>query len=264
MPVFKPDIRTVEVTRYITPLREGGSLPAVTEADDGFMYVLKFKGAGQGIKVLISELIGGELAKLMGLKVPEIVFAQLDEAFGRTEPDEEIQDLLKASRGLNLAMHYLQGAFIFDAVVNKIDEHTASKIVWLDSLITNIDRTARNTNMLMWHNELWLIDHGASLYFQHNLTNAEEQAKRPFPSIKDHVLLPFAKQLKAVNNEFSKCITKKDINTIVDLIPEEWLQDIFRDLHGDKRKVYNDFLITRLGRSDEFTKEAEHARQTLI
>ena len=199
MPVFKPDIRTVEVTRYITPLREGGSLPAVTEADDGFMYVLKFKGAGQGIKVLISELIGGELAKLMGLKVPEIVFAQLDEAFGRTEPDEEIQDLLKASRGLNLAMHYLQGAFIFDAVVNKIDEHTASKIVWLDSLITNVDRTARNTNMLMWHNELWLIDHGASLYFQHNLTNPEEQAKKPFPSIKDHVLLPFAKQLNEVN-----------------------------------------------------------------
>jgi hypothetical protein len=131
MPVFKPEIRTVEVTRYITPLREGGSLPAVTEADDGFMYVLKFKGAGQGIKVLISELIGGELAGLMSLKVPEIVFAQLDEAFGRTEPDEEIQDLLKASRGLNLAMHYLQGAFIFDAVVNKIDEYTASKIVWL-------------------------------------------------------------------------------------------------------------------------------------
>jgi len=221
MPVFKPEIRTVEVTRYITPLREGGSLPAVTEADDGFMYVLKFKGAGQGVKVLISELIGGELAALMGLKVPEIVFAQLDEAFGRTEPDEEIQDLLKASRGLNLAMHYLQGAFIFDAVVNKVDPYTASKIVWLDSLITNVDRTARNTNMLMWHNELWLIDHGASLYFQHNLTNPEEQAKKPFPSIKDHVLLPFAKQLNEVNEEFSKLITKENINTIVDMIPEE-------------------------------------------
>jgi len=264
MPVFKPEIRTVEVTRYIPPLREGGSLPAVTEADDGFMYVLKFKGAGQGIKVLISEIIGGELAGLMGLKVPEIVFAQLDEAFGRTEPDEEIQDLLKASRGLNLAMHYLQGAFIFDAVVNKIDAYTASKIVWLDSLITNVDRTARNTNMLMWYNELWLIDHGASLYFQHNLTNAKEQAKRPFPAIKDHVLLPFAKQLKEVNEEYSKLITKEDISAIVDLVPGEWLQDIFKDVYGNKRKVYNDFLMTRLNRSDEFTKEAEHARQILI
>jgi len=264
MSVFKPEIRTVEVTRYITPLREGGSLPAVTEADDGFMYVLKFKGAGQGIKVLISELIGGELAGLMGLKVPEIVLAQLDEAFGRTEPDEEIQDLLKASRGLNLAMHYLQGAFIFDAVVNKIDSYTASKIVWLDSLITNVDRTARNTNMLMWHNELWLIDHGASLYFQHNLTNAGEQAKKSFPAIKDHVLLPFAKQLDEVNDAYSTFITKENIHAIAALIPEEWLQDVFKDLPGDKRKVYIDFLMTRLNGSGEFTKEAEHARQTLI
>src|SRR3954465_6168231 len=142
------ELRHVNVTRYVTPLREGGSLPAITEADDGFLYVLKFRGSGQGVKTLIAELIGGALAKLMGLKVPEIVFAELDEAFGRTEPDEEIQDLLKASRGLNLAMHYLQGAFVFDAVVNKIDATLASKIVWLDCLITNVDRTARNTNML--------------------------------------------------------------------------------------------------------------------
>ncbi len=211
MTEFNPGIRTVEVTRYITPLREGGSLPAVTEADDGFMYVLKFKGAGQGVKVLIAELLGGELAKLMGLKVPEIVFAELDEAFGRTEPDEEIQDLLKASRGLNLAMHYLQGAFVFDAVVNKTDEDLASTIVWLDCFITNVDRTARNTNMLVWHNELWLIDHGASLYFQHSLTNAAEQALRPFPTVKDHVLLPFAAKLDEVNAQFSKLITTRKI-----------------------------------------------------
>src|SRR3954469_20129001 len=142
-----PEIRTVQVTRYVTPLREGGSLPAIAEANDGFLYALKFRGAGQGVKALIAELIGGELARRIGLKVPEIVFAELDEAFGRTEPDEEIQDLLKASRGLNLGMHYLQGAFIFDAVVNKVDELLASKIVWLDCLITNVDRTARNTNM---------------------------------------------------------------------------------------------------------------------
>jgi hypothetical protein len=260
---FKPEIRTVEVTRYITPLREGGSLPAVTEADDGFMYVLKFKGAGQGVKALIAELLGGELARLMGLKVPEIVFAQLDEAFGRTEPDEEIQDLLKASRGLNLAMHYLQGAFIFDAVVNKIDAWLASKIVWLDCLITNVDRTARNTNMLVWHNELWLIDHGASLYFQHALTNTTEQATRPFAAIKDHVLLPYATKLDEVNNEYSKLISKDNIEAIVDLIPDEWLKEIFEDV-PDKHKVYKDFLETRVSNSNLFIQEAKNARETLI
>jgi len=260
---FIPDIRTVEVTRYITPLREGGSLPAVTEADDSFMYVLKFKGAGHGVKALIAELIGGELAKLIGLKVPEIVFAQLDEAFGRTEPDEEIQDLLKASRGLNLAMHYLQGAFIFDAVVNKIDVLLASKIVWLDCLITNVDRTARNTNMLVWHNELWLIDHGASLYFQHALVNAKVQATKPFAAIKDHVLLPYASKLNEVNDEYSKLISKENIEMIVDLIPDEWLKEIFEDV-SDKRKVYKDFLLTRLSNSNLFTQEANNARETLI
>src|ERR1700689_2361316 len=159
------EIRTVNVTRYVMPLREGGSLPAIAEADDGFLYVIKFRGAGQGPKALIAELIGGEIARAAGLKVPEIVFANLDEAFGRTEPDEEIQDLLKASVGLNLALHYLSGAITFDPVANIIDSLLASKIVWLDCLLTNVDRTARNTNMLLWHKELWLIDHGASLYF---------------------------------------------------------------------------------------------------
>ncbi|MBS1747949.1 MAG: aminotransferase class I and II [Bacteroidetes bacterium] len=266
MQAFNPEIRTVEVTRYVTPLREGGSLPAVTEADDGFMYVLKFRGAGQGVKALIAELISGLLAKLMGLKLPEIVFAHLDEAFGRTEPDEEIQDLLKASRGLNLAMHYLQGAFIFDAVVNTIDADTASKIVWLDSLITNVDRTARNTNMLIWHDELWLIDHGASLYFQHALTDANEQAKKPFTAIRDHVLLPYATQLDKVNETFSSLITKEDIETIINIIPDNWLDEIFPDISSSqaKRQVYKDFLITRLSHSDSFTQEAKNARETLI
>jgi hypothetical protein len=263
MAVFKPDIRTVEVTRYITPLREGGSLPAITEADDGFLYVLKFRGSGQGVKTLIAELIGGALAKLMGLKLPEIVFAELDEAFGRTEPDEEIQDLLKASRGLNLGMHYLQGAFIFDAVVNKVDEWLASKIVWLDCLIMNVDRTARNTNMLVWHNELWLIDHGASLYFQHALTSAAEQARKPFIAVKDHVLLPFATKLNEVNAEYAKLISKEDIEAIVDTIPEVWLGEIFEDVQ-DKRQVYKDFLVTRLAHSNQFTQEANDTRKTLI
>src|SRR3954470_17838663 len=183
-------IRTVNVTRYVTPLREGGSLPAIVEADDNFLYVLKFRGAGQGTRALIAELIGGEIARALGFKVPEIVFATLDEAFGRTEPDEEIQDLLKASVGLNLALHYLSGAITYDPVVTQLDEKLASQIVWLDCLLTNVDRTPRNTNMLVWHKELWLIDHGAALYFHHSWHNWEEQAKRPFVQVKDHVLLP--------------------------------------------------------------------------
>ena len=189
------EIRNVQVTRYLSPLREGGSMPAIAEADDGFLYVLKFKGAGQGIKALIAELIGGEIARIIGLKVPEIVFANLDEAFGRTEPDEEIQDLLKKSTGLNMAMHYLSGAITFDPVVNDVDSLIASKIVWLDSFITNVDRTARNTNMLMWHKELWLIDHGAALFFHHTWHNWEEQSIKPFVQIKDHVLLPQASEI---------------------------------------------------------------------
>src|ERR1700748_2570596 len=173
-------LRTVNVTRYIQPLREGGSLPALAEADDNFKYVLKFKGNGHGVKSLIAELIGGEIARALGLKIPELVFANLDEAFGRTEPDEEIQDLLKASVGLNLALHYLSGAITYDPVVTKLDETLASQIVWLDCLLMNMDRTARNTNMLLWHKELWLIDHGASLYFHHSWQNWEEQAVKPF------------------------------------------------------------------------------------
>src|SRR5215210_6980099 len=175
---YAPELRTVNVTRYVTPLREGGSLPAIAEADDGFMYVLKFRGAGQGIKALIADLLGAELARALGLKVPEIVFATLDEAFGRTEPDEEIQDLLKASTGLNLGLHYLSRAITFDPVVTTIDAKLASQIVWLDCLVTNVDRTARNTNMLIWNKQLWLIDHGAALYFHHAWKNLDEQGHR--------------------------------------------------------------------------------------
>src|SRR5476649_786395 len=209
------ELRTVNVIRYVTPLREGGSLPAIAEADDGFLYVLKFRGAGQGAKALIAELIGGEIARALGLKVPEIVFANLDEAFGRTEPDEEIQDLLKASTGLNIALHYLSGAITFDPVITSLDPKLASQIVWLDCLITNVDRTARNTNMLTWHKELWLIDHGASLYFHHSWHNWEEQAKRPFVQVKDHVLLPQATELNQVDAEFRSILTEERISSIV-------------------------------------------------
>src|SRR6476620_11135891 len=216
-------LRTVDVMRYVTPLREGGSLPAIVEADDEFLYALKFRGAGQGIKALIAELIGGELARLMGLKVPEIVFAELDEAFGRTEGDEEIQDLLKASVGKNLALHYLSGAITFDPTVNEVDPVLASMIVWLDCFITNVDRTPRNTNMLIWNKELWLIDHGAALYFHHSWDNWNEQSKKPFVQVKDHVLLPYASQLDAVDKAFRTILTDERIRSIVSLIPNEWL-----------------------------------------
>jgi hypothetical protein len=213
-------LRTVNVIRYVTPLREGGSLPAIVEADDGFLYVLKFRGAGQGVKALIAELIVGEIARLLHLRVPEIVFAELDPAYGRTEPDEEIQDLLKASAGLNLALHYLSGAITYDPVVDDIDAKLASQIVWLDSLVTNVDRTARNTNMLIWHRELWLIDHGAALYFHHAWQNVAEQGKRSFAQIKDHVLLPFATELDIVNEEYKTVLTPESIRAIVALVPD--------------------------------------------
>src|SRR5882757_9769613 len=223
MEFVAPDIRNVNVTRYVTPLREGGSLPAIAEADDSFLYVIKFRGAGQGVKALIAELIGGEIARKIGLKIPELVFANLDTAFGRTEPDEEIQDLLKASVGLNLALHYLSGAITFDPTVTPLPSRLASQIVWLDCLLTNVDRTPRNTNMLVWNKELWLIDHGASLYFHHSWDNWEQQATRPFVQVKDHVLLPRAAELEAVDGEFRSILTSERIRSIVSLIPDEWL-----------------------------------------
>ncbi|MGN6438072.1 MAG: HipA family kinase [Agriterribacter sp.] len=252
-------IRSVNVLRYVTPLREGGSLPAITEADDGFMYVLKFRGAGQGVKALIADLLGGEIAQTLGLKMPEMVFAHLDEAFGRTEPDEEIQDLLKASTGLNLGVHYLSGAITYDPAVTKLNAELASQIVWLDCLLTNVDRTARNTNMLIWRRELWLIDHGASLYFHHSWTNWEEQAKRPFVQVKDHVLLPQATALEAADKKGKQLLTPERIKAIVALIPDDWLPDAQHGTPDEQRAVYAKFLETRLAHSEIFVKEAQHA-----
>jgi len=257
-------LRTVNVTRYVTPLREGGSMPAIAEADDDFLYVLKFRGAGQGHKALIAEIIGGEIARQLGLRVPELVFARLDEAFGRTEPDEEIQDLLKASVGLNLALHYLSGAITFDPTVTKIDPLLASQIVWLDCLLTNMDRTARNTNMLLWHKELWLIDHGASLYFHHSWQNWEEQAKKAFVLVKDHVLLPQAACLEEVDATFSKLLTPRLIAEVLNLIPDEWLNETAFASSQLQREAYAKFLNTRIANSLVFVNEAHHARETLI
>ena len=200
-------------------------MPALVEADDDFLYVLKFRGAGQGVKALIAELIVGELARMLGLRVPEIVFANLNPAFGRSEPDEEIQDLLRASTGLNLALHYLSGAITFDPLVTTIDATLASQIVWLDCFVTNVDRPVRNTNLLMWHRELWLIDHGAALYFHHSGQPWQEQARRPFAPVKDHVLLLQATELDTVDAHFRALLTNEHIRAVVALIPEEWLME---------------------------------------
>ncbi|GAB3775002.1 hypothetical protein GCM10028818_18510 [Spirosoma horti] len=265
MPIYQPELRTVSVTRYAKPLREGGSLPALVEADDDFLYVLKFRGAGQGAKALIAELIAGEIARLLGLRIPEIVFATLDEAFGRTEPDEEIQDLLRASEGLNLALHYLAGSITFDPLVTTVDAKLASQIVWLDCLVTNVDRTARNTNMLIWHKELWLIDHGAALYFHHSWENWEAQSKRPFVQVKDHVLLPQASELDAVDAEFRTILTPDRIQAIVGLIPDEWLiNESTPESPDEQRAVYAQFLVSRVASSEIFVKEAIHARKALV
>jgi hypothetical protein len=261
----RPEIRTVSVTRYVTALREGGSLPAIAEANDEFLYVLKFKGAGQGVKSLIAELVGGEIARLLGFKVPEIVYAVLDEAFGRTEPDEEIQDLLKASTGLNLGLHYLSGSTTFDPVVTKIDDLLASKIVWLDCLLMNVDRTCRNTNMLMWNRELWLIDHGAALYFHHSWQNWKEKASQPFTLIKNHVLLRQARELNLVENQFQNVLTNEIIDDIVQLIPDDWLITDSPFLSAnDHRDAYATFLKIRVVHSATFVKEAQDARERFI
>ncbi|HZF64806.1 MAG TPA: HipA family kinase [Chitinophagaceae bacterium] len=257
-------LRMVDMIRYVVPLREGGSLPAIVEADDGFLYVLKFRGAGQGVKALIAELIGSELARSLGLKVPELVMAHVDPAFGRTEPDEEIQDLLKASAGLNLALHYLSGAISFDPVVNKIDPLIASKVVWLDSFLTNVDRTARNTNMLMWQKELWLIDFGACLYFHHSWSNWEEQSIKPFVQVKDHVLLPYASELPSIDLWMHSNINEALVQSIIEHIPEEWLTNDSSHSVDESRSVYRKFLLNRLHHSHIFLKEAQHARQTII
>ncbi len=257
-----PEIRKVNIIRYVTPLREGGSLPAIVEADDGFLYVAKFRGAGQGTKALIADLIGAELARAVGLKMPELVLADLDESFGRTEPDEKIQDLLKFSTGTNLGVHYLSGAISFDPVVNQVDATTASKIVWLDALLTNVDRTAKNTNMLIWNRELWMIDFGACLYFHHSWDNWEQSSLSPFGNIQSHVLLAQASQLDEVDEPLKAIITPELLSTILRSIPDDWLNG-----HGtpdEMRRVYHEFLTRRIAASNIFVKAAQDARATLI
>ena len=254
-------MRTVNAARYVTPLREGGSLPAIIEADDDGMYVLKFRGAGQGTKALIAELIAGELARAAGLLVPELVFVNLDPEIAKTEPDPEIQDLIRASGGVNLGLDYLPGSVMFDPVAEKPDPDLASRIVWFDAYVTNVDRTPRNANLLMWHRRLWLIDHGASLYFHHAWTDMDQRSKDPFRLIKEHVLLPFAGSLEAADKVMTNVITEEVINGIMDLVPDDWMQDNSPfSTTAENRQAYVDYLTRRLDEPRQFVEEAIRAR----
>lgn len=263
------DIRTQTLTRYILPLREGGSLPGLAEADDGFRYAVKMKGGGHGAKSLVAEFIGGMVAKSFKFNVPELVFLKLGPLFGITEPDFEVQELLRKSEGTNLGLHFLDRAMTFDPSVNRIDGLTASKLVWLDSYLTNVDRTRLNPNMMIWNGDLWLIDHGASLYFHHSDKGAEEAASDPFPYIKTHVLLPHADRLEEADRHMRQSITPRTLGKIVDLLPDEWLlkegeETISPQEAHNRREVYKEFLILRLKDSAPFVGQALKEREKLI
>jgi hypothetical protein len=255
----------VTATRYVTPLREGGSLPAIVEADDDGLYVLKFRGAGQGPKALIAELVAGEIGRALGLPVPEIVFVELVAALAGTEPDPEIQDLLKASVGLNLALDYLPGSVTYDPLVEKLSAELASMVVWFDAFATNVDRTPRNANMLMWHKKLWLIDHGAALYFHHNWANYMERSRSAFQQVKDHILLSSATRLKEMDAALAERLTPEVIGEIVSLIPDVWLgnDSPFKSAE-ESRQAYADYLLRRLEPPRIFLEEAERVRASLV
>lgn len=258
-------MKTVAATRYVTPLREGGSLPAIVEADDEGLYVLKFRGAGQGPRALIAELLGGEIARALGLRVPDIVLIDLEPDLARTEPDAEVQSLIQASAGLNLALDYLPGSITFDPLMCVPDTVLASSIVWLDAYLCNVDRTARNVNMLMWHDRLWLIDHGAALYFHHAWKQGEDHSANPFALIKDHVLLGLASELSAVDAAFKQRLQPDRIGELIGSIPESWLpDDPGFDSKDAQRQAYGDFFLKRLATSDIFVKEALRARSAHV
>ncbi len=253
-------IRTITATHYVTPLREGGSLPAIVEGNDDGTWVVKFRGAGQGARALIAELVAGEIGRGLGLPVPEIVFVHVDPRMAKTEPDPEIQDLLRKSEGLNLALDYLPGSIAFDPLVDQSiasKPRLASAIVWFDALMTNVDRTARNTNLLVWHRELYMIDHGAALYFHHDWENVEERSVAPFPQIKHHVLLRWASELGEVDAEMTPALTADAIERVLAMIPDEWLGDV-------DRAAYRDYLLRRLQEPREWVEEAIRARALLV
>jgi hypothetical protein len=255
--------RTVRVTRYVTPLREGGSLPAIVEADDDGMYVLKFRGAGQGPRALMAELISGEIARALDLPVPELVFAELDPELARTEPDPEIHALILDSEGLNIALDYLPGSVTYDPLVQKPDADLASRIVWFDAFVSNVDRTIRNTNILLWHRRLWLIDHGATLYFHHSpeWQSGGSRPRDPFQMIKNHVLLRSATALESVDGTMAHALTREALETIVGWVPEQWIAATTpeRDV-AEVRAAYTRYLLERLTAPRPFLEEALGAR----
>jgi hypothetical protein len=256
-------LKRVRVTRYVTPLREGGSLPAIVEADDDGLYVLKFRGAGQGPRALIAELVAGEIARALDLPVPDIVFAELDPDLARTEPDPEIFALIRASGGLNLALDYLPGAVMFDSLVNEPDADAASRIVWFDAYVSNVDRTARNPNLLMWHRQLWLIDHGASLYFHHlaGWIDAPGRADDPFALIKEHLLRHRATRLEQIDAAMAAALTPDLIAALVATIPDEWLREDGAAADPARhREAYRRYLQRRVDTPRRFVEEAVRVR----
>ena len=253
-------LRTVRVTRYVTPRREGGSLPAIVEGEDDGLYVLKFRGAGQGPLALVAELISGEIGRCLDLRLPELVFMELSESIGRNEPDAEIRELLMASIGLNLGLDYLPGATMFDPAAGDVaDAKTASKAVWFDAFVTNIDRTTKNANLLWWHKQLYFIDHGASLYFHHNWRDIDVAAMNPFNAIRNHILLPWASRIAEVDKELRPKLDNSVLQSIVAGVPDEWLarQD------GLTAEGYLAYLTTRL-RSSGFAEEAVRAHAQFV
>lgn len=247
-------MRSVSAQRYVTPLREGGSLPAVMEADDLGTYVVKFRAAGQGAKALVAEIIGGELARRIGLRVPELVFVEVDPVLGRSEPDDEIRALLTASGGLNLGLDFLPGALSFDAAHHRVEPALAARVAWFDALITNVDRTARNPNLLLWGRELYLIDHGAALYFHHAAEPVAGHARGRFEAIKDHVLLPCAGSIEEANARLAPLVDETLLRRVVASVPEAWLG-------SDDPRMYVDYLTRRLEAPRTFVEEAERARR---
>lgn len=261
-------LRTIAATEYVTPLREGGSLPAIVEGDDDGTYVLKFRGAGQGARALIAELVAGEIARVLGLPVPEIVLAELDPRMAKTEPDPEVQDLLKKSAGLNLALDYLPGSIAFDPLADRPirdDARLASSIVWFDALVTNVDRTPKNTNLLVWHRALWMIDHGATLIFHHKWDDYLERSRAPWNQISEHVLLPWATLLREVDADLAPRLTAAEIGRIIQAIPESWLGDEPRfSSIEEHRGAYRDYLLSRLEAPRLWVEDAIRAQSSLV
>jgi hypothetical protein len=260
-----PVIPAFNGARYVTPLREGGSLPAIVETDDG-SFVVKFRGAGQGAKALVAECLAAALALEVDLPVPQPAIVTLDEGFGAGEPDPEIQDILRGSVGPNFGLAYLPGALAFDpAVETEIAPDLAASIVWLDAFISNVDRTVRNTNILLWHRQLWLIDHGAALYVHHTWTDPEGRSRSPFAQVAQHILLPFAGPIPAADVRAKALLTPDLITTIVDLIPDVWIDTTPAvDRPIGTRQDYIDFLTRRLDASSAFVEEAERARTSRV